>query len=155
MKGTRWLWVAAWVICVASGCIAPDERRPGLWLPGEAAAPPSDWSFTDAHKEIALEVATPYLLAHSVTIWCVAVDGELFIGARDPDDKNWPGWVGSKPDVRLGIDAKIYEGALAELEDAETIRMLQNAYAAKYELPPRTSGEGPPMRYWRVDSREG
>ncbi len=141
------------VAAFALGCIPPDDRRPGLWLSGESADFPSDWSFTDAHREIAIEVATPYLLAHSVTIWCVAVDGVLYVAARDPDEKNWPGWVATEPDVRLGIDDKVYEATLAPLDDEATIAALRAAYAEKYEFPPRQPGEGPPMRYWRVASR--
>ena len=139
---------------LGSGCIAPDERRPGLWLSGEAAALPHDWSFTHAHKEIAVEVAAPYFLAHSVTIWCVEVDGALFIAARNPDEKNWPGWVAANPDVRLGIDGKLYEATLARLEDEPTIEALRGAYAEKYDLPPQNPEDAPPMRYWRVQPRQ-
>lgn len=140
---------------MASACIAPADSRPGLWLSGEAAALPEDWGFSDAHREIDLEVATPYLLAHSVTIWCVSVDGALFIAARDPDDKNWPGWVEDEPEVRLGVDDKLYEAALVRLDDAATIGALQAAYAAKYDLPSPPADAAPPMRYWRVEGRDG
>lgn len=149
------LLIIAWSVVTASACVAPDDRRPGLWLSGEAAAVPADWRFTDRHQEIDLEVATPYFLAHSVTIWCVSVDGELFIAARDPDEKNWPGWVEDEPEVRLGIGGKVYEAELARLNDAETIGVLRGAYAAKYDLPSQPAGEGPPMRYWRIEARDG
>ena len=139
---------------LALGCIAPDDSRPGLWLSGDDTELPSDWSFTDAYKEIAIEVGTPYLLAHSVTIWCVAVDGVLYIAARDPEEKNWPGWVADDPAVRLGIDGKLYEASLERLDDATTIAALRSAYEAKYELPPRDAADGPPMRYWRVGARQ-
>lgn len=140
-------------LCVTA-CIPPNDSRPGLWLSGEAASVPSDWRFTDTHQEIDLEVATPHFLAHSVTIWCVSVDGELFIAARDPDEKNWPGWVEDEPEVRLGIGGKVYEVELARLDDAEMIGVLRGAYAAKYDPPANSAGEGPPMRYWRVQARD-
>ncbi len=145
--------IAAWSALFAAACIAPEDQRPGLWLSGEETPAPSDWAFTDAHKEIALQVATPYFLAHSVTIWCVSVDGTLYIAARDPDTKRWPGWVEDKPEVRIGIDGKVYDAELARLDDAASIRDLRSAYRAKYDLPPAVPGEGPPMRYWRVDPR--
>ena len=135
------------------GCIAPDERRPGLWLSGERTAFPSDWSFTDVHPEIAIEVAAPYLLAHSVTIWCVSVEGVLYVAARDPDEKNWPGWVAADPEVRLGIDGKLYEASLERLDDAGTVAALRGAYEAKYALPSRDAPDGPPMRSWCVRGR--
>ena len=138
------LWVA--------GCIAPEDTRPGLWLPGETTRFASDWSFTDAHREIGLQVTPPYFVAHSVTIWCVSVDGSLFIAARNPDSKNWPGWVRSQPDIKLGIDGKVYEGTLAELDDSAQIEKLRAAYVAKYELntPPPA---GTTWRYWQVEPR--
>ena len=78
------------------GC-EPSDTRPGLWLSGDAEAFPQDWGFTDDFKQIALQVATPYGLPHSVTIWCVQVDGILYIAARAPESKRWPGWVEEDP----------------------------------------------------------
>jgi len=75
-----------------AGCFGPQDRRPGMRLPGEVTPTPSDWSFTDDHPEIAIEVRTPYFLPHSVTIACGSLDGNLFIGASDPETKHWPGW---------------------------------------------------------------
>ncbi len=136
-----------------AACVDPDERRPGLWLSGEEASQPADWSFSDAHREIALEVAAPHLLAHSVTIWCASVDGALYIGARDPDEKRWPGWVEANPRVRLGIEGTLYEAELVRLTDPEAIEVVQEAYRTKYDLPPRRAQDAPPMRYWRVAPR--
>ncbi len=142
------------IAAVLAGCFGPEDRRPGLHLRGEVVADaPSDWAFTDAHREIAIEVHTPYLLPHSVTIWCATIDGELYLGARDPDTKRWPGWVDRDPDVRLGIGSKVYEVQLTSLEDSVHIKRVQQAYRSKYELPARREGEGPPIRYWRVGPR--
>jgi hypothetical protein len=49
-------------------CFEPEGRRPGMRLAGEVSDFPGDWRFSDAHREIAIEVATPYFIAHSVTI---------------------------------------------------------------------------------------
>ena len=149
------------VVLTLSACIDPSDRRPGTHLTGDVVAElPSDWSFTDAHKEIAIEVATPYVIPHSVTIWCAALDGALYVGARDPDAKRWPAWVDDDPNVRLGIDGSVYEVALAPLDeqaDAATLARLRAVYAAKYALPAvppdAPAGAIPPTRYWRVGSR--
>ncbi len=147
----------ATVIVIAAalaGCFGPEEQRPGMHLRGEVVADaPSDWAFTDAHREIAIEVRTPYLLPHSVTIWCATIGGELYLGARDPDTKRWPGWADRDPDVRLGIGSKVYEVRLTPLEDRARIARLRQAYRSKYKLPARREGEGPPIRYWRVGPR--
>lgn len=142
------------VAIAASSCFSPEAQRPGLHLQGEVVATqPTDWAFTNDHREIAVEVSTPYLLPHSVTIWCAEVEGELYLGARDPDTKRWPGWVDRDPDVRLRIGSQVFEVRLAPLEETSRIARVQGAYAAKYDLPPSAAGEGPPIRYWRVEPR--
>jgi hypothetical protein len=136
------------------GCIEPKDRRPGLWLGGEVATePPSDWSFTDEHREIAIQVRTPYWVPHSVTIFCAVADGQLFVAARDPDEKRWPGWVADEPDVRLGIGGRIYPATLRLIDDPDRIARIRDAYAAKYDMQASPPGGGPPMRYWIVDPR--
>jgi len=134
-------------------CIPPKDQRPGLGLSGEVAATPGDWSFSDAHREIALQVQTPYRLPHSVTIWCASADGELFVAARSPEEKRWPGWVADRPDVRLRIGEQLYEGRLSQLSDEDELARVRAAYSAKYDLPNPPPQGGPPMRYWRVEPR--
>ena len=136
------------------GCIDPKDQRPGLQLRGEAALDlPSDWSFTDAHREIEIQVATPYVIPHSVTIWCAANGDELYVGARNPGSKRWPGWVARDPNVRLRIGDEIYDVRLSIIEDADRIAQVRRAYVAKYELPDPPPEDGPPMRYWSVAPR--
>lgn len=131
----------------------PSDRRPGLWLSGEVEESfPADWSFSDEHDEIFLEVATPYLLPHSVTIWCAEVDGTLYLGARDPENKNWPGWVDDDPDVRLKIGERLFPVHLEPLTDPDEIAAVSAAYAEKYDLAGGLSNgeEDVGQRYWRV-----
>lgn len=144
------LRVVAWiaVISLASAC-EPRDDQPGLWLSGqEASTLPTDWAFTDDTREIAVEVATPYLIRHSVTIWCAQVEGTLYIGASAPDTKNWPGWVEDDPNVRLKIGNDVYAVRLDRLSDEAEIASVQQAYMQKYEL--ESVGGGAPVRYWRV-----
>ena len=133
------------------GACEPQDRRPGLWLDGEVQAQlPTDWSFTNDHKEIFLEVATPYLLPHSVTIWCAEVDGILYVGARAPESKNWPGWVDARPEVSLEIDGRLYEVHLEPLSDPDVIARVAAAYGRKYNLSGGAGSEPVSQRYWRV-----
>jgi hypothetical protein len=140
------------VVLALTAC-NPSDRRPGLWLSGEPAAFADDWSFTDAHKEIALEVSTPYLLPHSVTIWCASLDGALYVAAGSPETKRWPGWADRRPDVRLLIDGKRYEGTLVPVEDADTQERLRGVYAAKYQLDASADDPLRSVRYWHVVAR--
>jgi hypothetical protein len=135
------------------GACQPEDRRPGLWLSGEPMPYPEDWSFADQHQEIALEVGTPYLLPHSVTIWCATLRGDLYLGASRPEEKNWPGWVNEDPQVRLLIGDALYEARLEPLEDQSLIREVTAVQSKKYGFP---MPEGPTGAwYWRVDPRRG
>jgi hypothetical protein len=147
--------LAGWIgIAFALGCVDPSDSRPGLRLSGEVQSElPADWAFADQYREIALEVHTPYLLPHSVTIWCAAAGGQLYLGARDPENKRWPGWVDSNPEVRLRIGEQIYEVALSPLTEGPELEQVQSAYAAKYELPVPPPADAPITRYWRVQAR--
>ena len=138
-----------------AGCFGPKDRRPGMRLPGEVAPVPSDWSFTNDHPEIAIEVSTPYFLSHSVTIVCVEIDGALYVGARDPESKRWPAWADDDPEVRLGIGDLVYEVALDPIEEDAQIALIRQAGATKYnqKYNPPAPGEGSPIRYWQVQPR--
>ena len=140
---------------LAVGCIDPQDRRPGLWLSGEVVAGPvDDWSFTDGHPEIHLQVSTPYLIPHSITIVCSSDGANLYVGARDPDTKRWVKWVAANPDVRLGIGGKLYDRRLVPVDDEAQREAIYRAYSAKYrrgELVPRS--ERPRVQYYRVAER--
>jgi hypothetical protein len=138
-------------LAVVVGLLAcePEDDQPGLWLSGEEiSALPSDWTFTDGYREIAVEVATPYLIRHSVTIWCAQVDGTLYIGAGDPESKNWPGWVADDPNVRLKIGDQVYSARLDQLSDKAEIAAAESAYLQKYELESMGGEAG--VRFWRI-----
>lgn len=144
------------LLLFAAGCMSPSERRPGLRLSGEVVATPTDWSFSDAYREIAVEVHTPYLLRHSVTVWCASLDGALYLGARNPESKSWPGWTDRNPEVRARIGDRVYELRLEPIDAEDQLARIRAAYAAKYQLPTAggNAGSGPPMRYWRAVARD-
>jgi hypothetical protein len=142
----------AWLGLVS--CIDPSDRRPGLRLGGEVArAGGGDWSFTDAHREISIETRSPWLLPHSVTIFCAAKDGRFFVGARNPDGKRWVENVDRDPDVRLGIGGRVYEQRLVPLLEADDVTAAQDAFAAKYGPPEGPPESRPPVRYFEVVAR--
>jgi hypothetical protein len=135
------------------GC-DPSDRRPGLWLSGnEVQTLPTDWTFTDDHREIFVQVSTPYFLPHSVTIWCAQVSGTLFIAARSPETKNWVGWVEKDNNIRLKIGADVYNAKAVPVNDEETLNEVRVAYSSKYELGESTSGEKTSMKYWSITAR--
>ena len=132
------------------GACEPQDRRPGLWLRGAVQPFPEDWSFTDAHMEIAIQVAAPYFLPHSITIICGAYEGDLYVAAYRPKTKNWSAWVSEDPNVVLKIGENLYEARLTRIDDPLTIANALGAYAGKY----RSTGSIPTaIWFWRVDPR--
>lgn len=126
----------------------PSDQTPGQWLSGERQPYPADWAFSRAYREVALEVNTPYLIPHSITIWCVELDGDLFIAAGRPEEKRWDDWVDDDPKVRIRMGEDIFEAQLVPLTEPEQILMVRTAQAQKYNLDPPA---GPTTaRYWQV-----
>ena len=129
----------------------PSDRTPGQWLQGSVETTfPSDWRFTDDLREIYLQVATPYFIPHSVTIWCAHADGDLYIAARDPESKNWVGWLAKDNRVRLKIDNKVYAGTAIEVADHAIQSAVQEAYSEKYGLEPPAKTDSPSVKYWSI-----
>ncbi len=134
-------------------CIDPADRRPGLWLSGEVAPAVDDWSFVNDHREIFVEVSTPYGVRHSVTVVCASLDGVLYMGARDPSTKRWVGYVARNPDVRLEIGDRLYLARMTLLEDPADVALARRAYARKYDRPETPPADAPPIQYYRVSAR--
>ncbi len=139
------------IAIILAGCFGPQDGRPGMRLPGELAPTPSDWSFTNDHTEIAIEVRTPYFLPHSVTIVGTELDGSLYVGALNPESKRWPGWVDDDPEVRLGIGDRVYEVKLVPLTDPAVVARIRQAAASKYNRP--VQPDDMLIRRWKVQPR--
>ena len=134
------------VVCVVVALLVlrvvgldPHERRPGLWLTGEhAATPVPDWSFTDTYPTIFIETRSRYLVPHSVTITCVAHNGQLYLtsvyreGSPFPQGKRWTANVMRDPHVRLKIGDRVYDETLALVTDPAERQAVLEAKARKY-----------------------
>jgi hypothetical protein len=143
------------ILAVVTGCVEPKDFRPGLRLSGDVVTKPvDDWSFSDEHRFIFIEVATLYLLPHSVTIACASLDDQLYLWSNDPDEKRWVANVGRNPNVRLKLGEKIYEQRLEVVEDTALHELILASYAAKYGRPTLPPEERPPARFFRVVERE-
>ena len=117
----------------------PKDRRPGLWLKGDLVTTPvTDWSFTDKIQTVKVQTRTWYLLPHSVTTFCVAYNGQLYLtsvyrpGIEYPHGRNWNANVARDPHVRLKIGNQVYDRTLSYVTDpAEKAGVLQ-AKTKKY-----------------------
>ncbi len=106
-------------------------KVPGLWLKGERVTNPvTDWSFTDKIKRIKIQTQTPVLLPHSVTIWCVVYNGNLYVTSYR--GRLWVEDIIRHPQVRLKIADRVYDRTLTMINDpAEKAAVLQ-AKGKKY-----------------------
>ena len=152
MVALPWLvLVAVWAAC----SLEPSGERPGLALPGPVVRDPvPDWSFTDAIEEIFIETKTRYGLAHSVTIWCVSIEGELYVGASAPEfprERRWVRNVRRDPDVRLSIGGLVYERRLELITDPAETDRVNRVFGDKYHYD--VDEDPDPVVYWRVVER--
>jgi hypothetical protein len=106
-------------------------KLPGLWLKGErVTSPVTDWSFTDKVQQIKIQTQTPFLLPHSVTIWCTVYNGNLYVSSYR--GRLWVEDTIRDPHVRLKIADQVYDRDLTVVNDpAEKAAVLQ-AKGKKY-----------------------
>ncbi len=143
------------LVCVVVALVAlrvvgldPRERRPGLWLQGDPVTTPvTDWSVTDTYPTIYIQTRSWYLLPHSVTITCVAHNGQLYLtsvfreGSPFPQGKLWTRNVMRDPHVRLKIGNQVYDETVSLVTDPSERAAVLESKAKKYpgQRVPKTS----------------
>jgi hypothetical protein len=138
---------------IALGCL-PSDETPGTWLRGDDIAERvSDWRFSDAIEEIYIETQPWYGIAHSTTIWCVTVDGALYVGSYGAEKKRWEQNIARRPEARLQIDGRLYEVTLAPVTDEQLVSTLDVAYETKYDMAEVFGEDVPRWWYYAVTQR--
>ncbi|HEY5646297.1 MAG TPA: hypothetical protein VIS76_10160 [Pseudomonadales bacterium] len=126
------------LLLAAAGC-EPQDRRPGLWLSGEIADTPKEWSFVADYPEIFVETRPWYGIPFSVTTVAAARNGKLYVpsiydGEKPfPGNKYWNSVIADNPEVRLKIGGRIYEMRATWVRDIAEYREGARALADKYE----------------------
>ena len=117
----------------------PRERTPGLWLKGNIdTTPVADWSFTDKYPTVKVQTRTWYLLPHSVTTYCVAYNGQLYLtsvypaGVEYPHGRSWNENVARDPHVRIKIGDQLYDRTLSYVTDPAEKAGVFQAKRKKY-----------------------
>jgi len=112
---------------------APQDVRAGWRLPFAEVAPPVErWDFAAVTREIALEVDAPWLW-HSVTVWCVVVDGRLYVATDDGGErKRWVRGLESQCDARVGIEGRAYPVTAHRVEELALWNRVVSAFREKY-----------------------
>jgi hypothetical protein len=129
----------------------PHERRPGLWLKGDVATTPvTDWSYTDKYKTVKVQTSSWYLIPHSVTTFCIAYNGQLYLATTRTDTRQWSRNVARDPHVRLKIGDQLFDRSLSVVTDPAEREAVLQARAKKYsqQYPP----PGPPFTVYHVVS---
>jgi hypothetical protein len=123
--------------------LEPHNRTPGLWLKGALVTTPvNDWSFTDNVPQIHIQTSTWYFLPHSVTINCMAYNGQLYVASVYPagtPKHHWNDDVVRDPHVRIQIGNELYDRTLAPVTDPAEREAVLQARAKKYprlKIPP-------------------
>lgn len=142
MKKT-WKIVGGALICLALVLLVlritgldPSGGRPGLWLRGNLVTTPvADWSFTNKYQTDMVQTRTWYLLPHSVTTWCIAYNGQLYLATSGADVREWPRNVARDPHIRLKIGNNLYDRTLRVVTDPEEKAAVLQVRAKKYSQP--------------------
>jgi hypothetical protein len=131
--------VAAIVVCVILVLVVlsitgldAKARRAGLWLKGDVANFPSDWTFADQYQTIMVETHPWYLIPHTVNIFFVTYKGDLYLhadydpGGKFPSGKSWTAAIARNPSVRLKLGNQVYDcKAMAVTDQAESDALFE------------------------------
>ncbi|MCP5066304.1 MAG: hypothetical protein GY946_07020 [bacterium] len=153
---TRFPFISLLLLLVACG--GPIGPFSGGQLSGDLGTQPvTDWSFTQEHETVQLEVnpANP----HSVNTWCVGLGPALYVptsmilGPTDPDERGWVGFVKQDPNLRIRIDGTVYERTAVRVTDADEYETALRALEAKYEEDPTDRDPERVIWIFRLDPR--
>ena len=117
-----------------SGC-DPMGPLPGGALAGVVKTPPDDWTKIAKIDTVQLETSSddPY----SVNLWVVTLDSQLYVAAGGGDTR-WSRHISRNPNVRLRIEANIYELRASPVDDHEVLEGVRLAYIDKYPMDPES-----------------
>jgi len=113
-------------------------KVPGLWLRGDPVTTPvTDWSFTDKIPTIKVQTQTPFLLPHSVAIWCVVYNGDLYVTSYR--GRLWVEDIIRDPHVRLKVGDQLFDRTFSMVSDPSVKAAVLEAKGKKYpqwKVPP-------------------
>lgn len=145
--------ILAMGLVLATACLNPSGRRPGLRLTGTVVeGPVSDWSFSKDYSEIQIEARTWYGIRHSVTTGCVSTGDALYVPSLNPDEKRWPKLVARDPRVRVKIGGQVFERRAIRVTDESELKAAIQAIRAKRAPPP--GAEKRSIAVFRMDPLE-
>jgi len=118
------------------------QRRAGLWLKGDVQSFPVDWTFADKYQTIMIETHPWYLIPHSVDIFFITSQGNLYLhadydpGGTFPSGKSWTAAVARDPNVRLKLGSQVFDGKALLVTDKDEADALFEVQRKKYPKSP-------------------
>ena len=114
---------AAFALAIAASVVAcgpwgPMGVAPGGPLVGPDATRAAAESCDDATLLAALETRSGWL-RHSITVFCIAHDGVVYVPSRGGGEKRWTANVLADPRVRLELGGAIHEGRLTRVRQVD------------------------------------
>ena len=125
-------WSLALALAGLLGC-EPMGPIPGGKLSGDVAEQlATDWSFAADLDTIEIETRPddPY----SVTTWCVAYEGHLYVPTKDPDTRRWVQNLRADTRARVRAGDTLFAGRLVEVTDPVEFEAVGTVLIAKYEI---------------------
>ena len=123
----------------------PKDRRPGLWLKGDApTSQVTDWTFINQVPTVKVQTHTWYLLPHSITTNCVSYNGKFYLtsiypkGVPYPNGRVWNRDVARDPHVKIKVGNTLYNTRLVLVSDPAE---KEGALAAKWTKYPNLRTE--------------
>lgn len=124
----------------------PCERTPGGYLLGEESRETiTDWSFVNEVPLCQIQTRV-FLLPHSLNLNCSAMDGELFIGCMNCEEKRWGAALTDQGAARIRINGTVYPVAARRLTDVTEKDRAWLSSSIKAERPLDTPR--PPDNIW-------
>jgi hypothetical protein len=133
--------ILALVVLSITGLDA-KQRRAGLWLKGDVQNFPVDWAFADKYQTIMVETHPWYFIPHSVNIFFVTSQGNLYLhadydpGGTFPSGKSWTASVARNPEVRLKLGNQVFDGKAFLVTDKAESDALFEVERKKYPKSP-------------------
>ena len=137
---TPQLYSIAVVLLLASACSGPLGPFPGGSLEGDPMPYPENWHVAEATDHVQLETYNTDGHAHSVNIWCVVHDENMYFttslvrGEEIPENRQWVQNALTHNEARVRVGDVIYEGTLERVLDAELVAGIKNGFVLKYDI---------------------
>jgi F420H(2)-dependent quinone reductase len=145
--------ILALVVLSITG-LDPNQRRAGLWLKGDVTSFPVDWAFADKYQTVMVETHPWYLIPHTVNIFFVTDQGNLFLhadyppGGKFPSGKSWTASVARDPNVRIKFGNQVFDCKAVAVTDQAESDALFEITRKKYPRSPYSNYRRRPDVYY-------